>query len=107
MSIEIEVVTTFQRAETVWILAYIYDRRTGVAPTIDPTSIVVTISDPDGFAVVTAKAMTKHDDGEFEYFYTLPENAERGKWWRGLIKVVDGEGDIAKTTIGTFGFRIR
>lgn len=101
----IEVVVTFQREETVWILAYIYDQRTGLAPTIDPTTITVTISGPDGVAVITPQDMEKHADGEFEYSYTLPADAARG-WWRGVIKVVDGT-ESPKTTISTFGFRIK
>lgn len=102
----IEVVTTFQPDETVWVLAYIYDRRTGLAA--DPTTITVTISDPDGIAQISDKAMSKHANGEYEYFYNLASDAPRGnKWWRGVIKVVDGSGESAKTTIGTFGFRIK
>ena len=100
----IEVVVTFQPDETVMVVAYVYDRRTGSA--VDPTSIVATISDPSGTAKVTSEAMSKHDTGEYEYFYTLATDATAG-WWRGLVKIVDGSGGSAKNTISTFGFRIK
>lgn len=100
----IEVVTTFQPEATVWVLAYIYDRRSGNAA--NPTTIQLTISDPDGVAQVSNEAMSKHTDGEYEYFYNLPAGATKG-WWRGLVKVVEGEGPNAKTTISTFGFRLK
>ena len=102
----IETVVTFQPDETVWILTYIYDQRTGIAPAVDPTTITVTISGPDGVAVITNQAMDKHADGEYEYFYTLLADAPKG-WWRGLVKIVDGSGELAKSTIGTFGFRVK
>ena len=102
----IEVVVTFQPDETVWILAYIYNRRTSSA--VDPTAITLTLSDPDGAAKVSGEAMSKHDTGEYEYFYTLPADTPRNnKWWRGIIKVVDGGGSLAKNTIGTFGFKVK
>jgi len=102
----IEVVNTFQNEETVWILAYVFDGRTG-SPA-NATAITVTLSDPDGAAKVTAQPMTQYNDetGEYEYFYNLPVGAKAG-WWRGLVKVVAGEGPLAKTTIGTFGFRLK
>jgi len=100
----IEVVNTFQSEETVWILAYIYDGRTGLA--VNPTTVVITISDPDGVAKVSSVAMDRHADGEYEYFYNLLAGATMG-WWRGLVKVTDGTGGNAKTTIGTFGFRVK
>jgi len=103
----IEVVTTFQKEETVWILAYVYNQRTG-APA-GPTAITLTLSGPDGVAVFPEPvAMSEYTEGEYQYFYTLPPDAKRG-WWRGLVKVVDGSvaGGDYKATIATFGFRIK
>ena len=105
----IEVVTKFDAGESVWILAYFTDQRTGVAPAADPDSITVSLSDTDGEAIFTDEAMSRYGDagsGEWEYFYPLEADATVG-WWTGTVTVVDGIGDAAKTTIGKFGFNVQ
>ena len=88
---------------TVGIRAYIYDDDDALA---DPTSAKVTITDPDGTDQVSAEDMTKNDTGVYDYFYKTDSDTATGSW-SGEVVVVDGEGEEAKTSIATFGFRIK
>lgn len=97
----IEVVTTFQKAETVWVLAYNYNRRTG-APANAGTSIKVAINKPDGTEELAATDMVNHATGEYEYFHTPSSSAVAG-WYAGTVTLTDG----TNITITTFGFRVK
>jgi len=46
----------------------------------DPTSIVITITDPLGVVKVTAQAMTTDAIGEYQYQYVTPSDGALGVW---------------------------
>ncbi len=92
-----ETVVEFQAGETVWILAYITNRRTEAA--VDAgTSIKVAISKPDGTEELAAADMVNETTGEYEYFHTLASDAVAG-WYVGTVTLTDGT-YITKTSIG-------
>jgi uncharacterized protein YfaS (alpha-2-macroglobulin family) len=66
----------FEAGETVVIEQTVKDARSGQPR--DPTSIVVTITDPNGLAVVTAQSMVNVLVGEWRMDYLLPLTAPLG-----------------------------
>jgi uncharacterized protein YfaS (alpha-2-macroglobulin family) len=103
----VKVITCFLEGDTVWILTFVRDEDKTY---IDPTSIKVSIYDPDGSTKVDAQAMTKYESetGIYEYYYHKGESAEamdKGIW-RGIVKVRDGSGDDAKITSAPFSFEV-
>jgi len=99
----IEVITEFIAKTTVRVLAYVYDDAGNL---VDPTSIKVTITDPDGTKKVDGVAMTKGDTGIYSYYYKTTTSTTKD-WWTGEVEVIDGTGEAAKTSLGTFSFRIK
>ena len=68
----------------------------------DPTSIKITIIDPDGNTKVDAANMDRVAEGKYEYIYTLPASPATG-WWRGYIDVVNG----SRPDREWFGFTVK
>lgn len=101
----IKVQVDFIGRATVQIRAYVYDDDDAL---VDPTSCKVTILDPDGTTIVDAASMTPlaATDGIYDYFYNTTSATAKGAW-SGEVVTVDGSGDTAKTTIASFGFRIK
>jgi hypothetical protein len=81
---------------TVRINADITDPDTGT--TTDPTTISISIKDPDGALDVDGTAMTKDAVGDYHYDYTIPVNVGA---FVGRTKLTSAAGKI---TIKTFGF---
>ena len=100
----IEVIVEFIASATVRVVAYVYDDDDVLT---DPaTSITISIYDPDGTAQVDGAAMTKTATGVYEYYYQTTSSTDKG-WWHGNVTVVDGEGEEAKTSIGSFSFKVK
>ncbi len=99
----LDVVAEFLARATVRIRAYIYDDDDALA---DPTTITIDIYDADGTLVVDGTAMTKSSTGIYEYYYKTTIASPTG-WWRGVVWTVDGSGDLAKTSEGSFGFKVK
>ena len=93
-----DVITEFINGATVKITARVYD---GIA-LADPDSIVVNIS-KDDTVLVEDEAMEQVSTGIYEYYY----NTENTGQYNGLVKVVDGAGVGAKTSIKAFSFEVR
>jgi len=52
--------------------------------------------------VVTGKIVA----GTYEHFYNTTVNSAKG-WWQGLVKVIDGTGDTARTSIGKYSVKVK
>jgi uncharacterized protein YfaS (alpha-2-macroglobulin family) len=101
----IKVQSEFIAESTVRIRAYIYDDDDAL---VDPTAITVTIDDPSGTTEVDDQEMTalEDTDGIYDYYYNTDADSAKG-FWNGRVKVVDGTGDTAKTSFGTFSFKVK
>jgi uncharacterized protein YfaS (alpha-2-macroglobulin family) len=93
----------FRRGQTVECYAEV---KTQAGAYVDPTSIVVTILDPNGVAKVTAQAMTKLEVGKYAYYYTVPADGGYG-WWVDYATITDGSGAGAKVTMPQGQFEVR
>lgn len=56
---------------------------------VDPTSIVITIIDPEGTTKVDAQDMTKDETGKYYYDYLIATDAVTGRW-ETEVKAVKG-----------------
>ncbi len=103
MSVKVQV--EFIAGATVAVRAYVYDEDDAL---VTPTSIKVTIKDPDGTTQVDAATMTQYGSvtGTYDYFYNTTTATDTGKWY-GEVVVVDGSGATAKTSIEPFGFKMK
>ena len=100
----IDVITEFIAKATVRVRAYVYDDDGDL---VDATgSIKAIIIDPDGTTQVDSVAMTKNATGVYDYLYNTTTSSTTG-YWRGEVVVVDGSGGTAKTSVATFGFRLK
>ncbi len=66
------------KGETVIITATIKDFDTSVLA--DPTTTVITITNPSGTALVTDQSMTQESAGVYTYDYTIPTTAVTGRF---------------------------
>ena len=76
---------------------------------VDPTSVLVTLTDPDGTDQVDQNEIVvdgKISTGLFEQYYNTSGSSVTG-WWQGKIEVVDGSGDTARTSIATFSVNVK
>ena len=69
--------TEFTRTGTIRIINYVYDDDEAL---VDPTSVSITIKDPDGTKVADDQAMAKNATGIYEYFYTPATTAILGDY---------------------------
>ena len=46
------------------------------------------------------------EDGIYEHFYNTSVNSAKG-WWQGLVEVIDGTGDTARTSIGNYSVFVK
>lgn len=69
--------TEFIRTATIRTICYVYDDDEAL---VDPTSVSITIKDPDGTLVANDQAMTKNSTGMYEYFYTPATTAILGRY---------------------------
>lgn len=100
----IDVIVKFLQNSTVWIRAYIFD---SAGDAVDPTtSTKVTIADSTGTKQVDAVNMTKDSTGVYDYFYDTDADSAEGSW-SGEVWVVDGAGEEARTSVGTFAFQVK
>ena len=100
----LDVITEFLAKATVRVRAYIYDDDDAL---VDPTPpVTIDIFDPDGTPIESGATMTRADTGIYEYYYKTTVDSPDG-WWRGVVWVVDGSGDLAKTSEGSFGFKVK
>lgn len=68
----------------------------------NPSSIKVTIKDPNGDVKVDDQGMTLKATGKYEYLYTLPESPVGG-WWTGYVDVTNED----KPDRQWFGFTVK
>lgn len=99
----LDVVAEFLARATVRVRAYIYDDNDALA---DPTSVTIDIYDAEGTLLIDGVAMTQAAKGIYEYYYKTTISSPTG-WWRGVVWAVDGSGDLAKTSEGSFGFKVK
>ena len=98
-----DVIVKYLAGATIWVRAYIYDSADAL---VDPTSVKLTMADAAGATKVNAQAMTKLTTGIYDYYYNTTATSAEG-WWNGEVWVVDGSGDTAKTSVGSFGVEVR
>jgi len=101
----IKVVIKFDSADTVRIIAYIYDDDGAL---VDPTAITCTVIDPDGTTQADAQAMSGGDTGVYTYYYhrgTGEDAMAKGKW-RGKVVTADGTGEDTVYSTGYFSFTV-
>jgi len=101
-----EVIVKFLSKSTIWVRAFVYDKDGAL---VDPTtSIKLTLVDAAGTKKVDAVAMAKDgvNTGIYDYYYTTLVDCAEG-WWPGEVWVVDGSGESAKTSCGTFSVEVR
>lgn len=48
----------------------------------------------------------KIEDGTYEHFYNTTVDSAKG-WWQGIVEVIDGTGDTARTSIGHYSVRVK
>ena len=48
----------------------------------------------------------KLEDGIYEHYYNTTVDSAKG-WWQGLVEVIDGTGDTARTSIGNYSVRVK
>lgn len=100
----LDVITEFLTKATVRIRAYIYNDNDEL---VDPTPpVTIDIYDAEGEQVVTGDTMTKAGTGIYEYYHKTTVDSPTG-WWRGVVWTVDGSGALAKTSEGSFGFKVK
>jgi len=46
------------------------------------------------------------EKGIFEHFYNTSKDSVRG-WWRGIVEVIDGTGETARTSIGNYSVKVK
>jgi uncharacterized protein YfaS (alpha-2-macroglobulin family) len=93
---------SYQRGETVESYAEV---KSQAGAYITPTSIKVTITDPNGTVQVDGVAMTESATGKYVHYYTLSSSATLG-CWTGKVVETDGSGDSAKVTVVTEQFMV-
>ena len=52
--------------------------------------------------VVTGKI----EDGIYEHFYNTTVNSAKG-WWQGVMEIIDGTGDTARTSMGHYSVKVK
>ncbi|MGA2669951.1 MAG: hypothetical protein ABSF21_00820 [Dehalococcoidia bacterium] len=75
---------------------------------VDPTSILITITDPNGLVKVTAEEIItsgKIAEGIYDHYYNTAADSIKG-WWHGIAEVIDGSGPTARTSMGNYSFEI-
>jgi len=92
----IVVITKFKDRATVWILVEVYNAAGNLT---NPTSVEISIIDPDGTTQVDAGSMTQYNSntGIYEYLYhkgTTTAAMDTGIW-RIEVDVIDGTGASA------------
>lgn len=93
---------TFQIPETVPLVVTVRDWDDAL---VDPTSITVTIYDPNMEVVVDEAAMDSLSTGRYVYYYQTVGN-ESG-WYKVRVVSTDGTGDGLKRTIIIGGFTLQ
>ena len=93
----------FQRGESVPVWGEVKD---WAGTYIDPVSVKVTITKPDGTASVTAQSMTRSETGRYVYYYDS-DAADLLGWWRTMIETVDGSSPNERHTITHGGFELQ
>ena len=101
-------VIVFPDKVTVWVLTLTYNEN-GVL--VDPTSVKVSITDPDDTVKVDEAAMTKYNGntGIYEYFYHKGESADpmdEGQW-RGEVITIDGTSPNDVVSSQNFAFEVK
>jgi hypothetical protein len=93
---------TFQVPETVPIWAEITDTDDAA---VAPTSVVLTLIDPDETKLLDDVAMDATDDVGFYVYYWDSTDGVLG-WYRCIVTATDGTGVGAKVTIQNGGFQL-
>ena len=73
----------------------------------DPTTIEVTVTDPDGTVQADAQNYdTKHDTGKYSYYQNIGASPAKG-WWGVSVKTTDGTGGDEKYSVEVEGFKVK
>ena len=105
----IDVVTEFLSSASVRIWAFVNRNEVNNNDAVDPTTITITIIDPDGTTQVDDAAMTKSATGIYYYDYhkgTASAAMATGRW-RGTVKIVEGSGVTAIIIPVPFSFKVK
>jgi len=105
----IEVVTDFLSASSVRIWAFVNRNEPNNTSAVDPTTISITIVDPDGTTQVDDVAMSKSTTGIYYHDYhtgTTSDAMATGRW-RGTVKVVEGTTTTAIIIPSPFSFKVK
>lgn len=93
----------FGRGETVPIWVPVKDWDDNY---VTPTSVKVSVWDPDGTQKVTEQSAAEDETGRYVYYYPLATDAMLGYWpMKGII--TDGTGDAARKTMPRGSFLVR
>ena len=99
----LKVQVDFLQGGTVRIRAYVYDDDDTL---VTPTSVTIDIYDPDDTLTIDGATMDPTATGTYDYFHNTDSDTTKGQWY-GTVWVVDGSGDGAKTSYGTFSFKVK
>ena len=99
----IKVITEFLQNATIRIRAYFYDDDDAL---VDPTQRLIELWDAEGEKLQNNTAMAYVSKGIYEHYEYTDTDSPEGHW-RGVVWAVDGSGDLAKYSEGSFGFRLK
>ena len=102
----IESIIQYTAKSSVRTIVFVYDDNDAL---VDPTSILITITDPNGLAKVTAEEIItsgKIATGVYDHYYNTATDSVKG-WWHGVAEVIDGSGATARTSIGNYSFEVK
>lgn len=102
----ITVITEFTAKATIRSVVYVYDDDDKL---VEPTSVLITWVDADGTKKVDQEEIVvdgRLEAGIYEHFYNTAADSAKG-YWQGLVEVIDGTGDTARTSIGHYSVRVK
>ena len=102
----IETIIEFTAKASIRTLVYVYDDDDAL---VEPTSVLITWVDADETTKVDQAEIVvdgRIEDGIYEHFYNTVADSAKG-WWQGLVEVIDGSGDTARTSIGNYSVKVK
>ena len=102
----VQVITEFTAGASIRTIVYVYDDDDALT---EPTSVLITWVDKDGDTQVDQEEIVvtgKIEAGIYEHFYNTTADSAKG-WWQGLVEVIDGTGDTARTSIGNYSVKVK
>ena len=102
----LEIIIQYTAGASIRTVVFVYDDDDEL---VDPTSVLITWVDADGETQVSAEEIVvtgKLEAGIFEHYCNTTTGSAKG-WWQGTVKIVDGSGGTARTSIGTCSVEVK